>query len=117
MDKLLAADVNDVIRLCEANFYDFIIVGSGIGGGILAQTLIESSEQKRVLLIEQGGLVFSTHCLNTPCPHWNHNIFEGPSQDNDIVYRAVKETVNIVTSASYDYVGGPVYCIGGRANV
>ena len=117
MDKFLTADIRDVIRLCEANFYDFIVVGSGIGGGVLAQTLIQNSNGKRVLLIEQGGLTFSTHCLNTPRPHWNHNIREGPSQDNDIVYRAVKETINTVTSDSYEYVGGPVYCIGGRANV
>jgi choline dehydrogenase-like flavoprotein len=117
MDKFLAADIRDVIQLCGANFYDFIIVGSGIGGGVLARTLIENSNGKRVLLIEQGGLAFSTHCLNTPRPHWNHNIREGPSQDNDIVYRAVKETISTVTSDSYEYVGGPVHCIGGRANV
>ncbi len=76
-------------------------MGSGIGGGVLAQTLVENGRGKRVLLIEQGGLTFSTHCLNTPRPHWNRNIFEGPSQDNDIVYRTVKETIYTATSDSH----------------
>jgi choline dehydrogenase-like flavoprotein len=116
MDSFLAVDIRDVIRLCKASYYDFIVVGSGIGGGILAQTLVENGG-KRVLLVERGGLTFHTHCLNVPRPHWGHNIREGPSQDNDIVYQAVKENINTVTSDSFQYVGGPVHCIGGRANV
>ncbi|PGH23927.1 hypothetical protein AJ80_01989 [Polytolypa hystricis UAMH7299] len=68
-------------RLCKANIYDFIIVGS-------AQSLVENSDGKRA-----------------------------PSQANDIVYRAVRETINTVTSDSCEYVGGPVHCIGGRVNV
>ncbi|CAI4213970.1 unnamed protein product [Parascedosporium putredinis] len=43
MDKFLSASIKDVCRLCEYGFYDYIIVGSGMGGGILAQCLLEQS--------------------------------------------------------------------------
>lgn len=117
MDKFLSASIKDVCRLCEYGFYDYIIVGSGMGGGILAQCLLEQSSTAKVLLIERGGPVFSTHCLNAPRPHWSHNIPAGPSQDNDIVYHALKHPVNTVTQGSYPYVGGEFFCLGGRGNV
>jgi len=117
MEKFLKATIQDVCRLCESGFYDFIIVGTGMGGGVLAQSLLENGSSARVLLIERGGLLFSTHCLNTSRPHWSHNIPAGPSQDNDIVYQSLKEPVNTVTQGSYPYVGGEIYCLGGRGNV
>ncbi|KAL6811854.1 FAD/NAD(P)-binding domain-containing protein [Trichoderma camerunense] len=133
MNEFLAATAADVARFSANGFYDYIIVGSGIGGGVLARTLIEEGEKKkergekneegekkkkpRVLLIEQGGLMFSTHCLNASRPHWNQSISEGPFEDNNIVFNAVKETINTATSRSHEYVGGPVHCIGGRSNV
>ncbi|KAG9104255.1 hypothetical protein FRC07_009831, partial [Ceratobasidium sp. 392] len=53
--------------------YDIIIVGSGIGGGVLAHDLFDTNSMlgkraKRVLLLEKGGLVFHSHCLNTARP-------------------------------------------------
>ena len=116
MDKFLGANLNDVRHLCERGHYDYIIVGSGMAGGVLARTLV-SVYRKRVLVVERGGLLFTTHCLNTSRPHWNYHITEGSSQDNDLVFHAVKQPVQTVTADSYDYVGGPVHCLGGRSTV
>ena len=114
MDSVFLTDIDRVSDLSEQEHYDFIIVGSGLAGGVLARRLIEKN--KKVLLIEKGGLEFSTHCLNTSRPHWQVNSLEGPSQDNDVVYGAMKQKVQ--TAAGSDtYAGGPVYCLGGRSNM
>ena len=114
MDSVFITDIDRVSDLSNQEHYDFIIVGSGLAGGVLARRLIENN--KRVLLIEKGDLAFSTHCLNTSRPHWQVNSVEGPSQDNDVVYAAMKQKVQ--TAAGSDaYAGGPVYCLGGRSNV
>ena len=42
MEQILASDIELVSRVSATGIYDFIIVGSGIGGGILA-------EEKRTL--------------------------------------------------------------------
>ncbi|KAI1652705.1 FAD/NAD(P)-binding domain-containing protein [Daldinia decipiens] len=119
MNHFLSTSTNDVARLCEADFYDYIIVGSGMGGGVLARTLlsIKDKDCPRVLLIERGKPFFSTHVLNTPTPRWNPDIPDGPSSDNSFVYDAVKSPVSTVTSRSNPYAGGPVHCLGGRSNV
>ncbi|KAI2776439.1 FAD/NAD(P)-binding domain-containing protein [Daldinia loculata] len=119
MNHFLSTNTNDVARLCEADFYDYIIVGSGMGGGVLARTLlgIKDKDRPRVLLIERGKFFFSTHVLNTPTPRWNPNIPDGPSSDNSFVYDAVKSPVSTVTSRSNPYAGGPVHCLGGRSNL
>ena len=107
-------DIDRVCELSKQGHYDFTIVGSGLAGGILARKLVENN--KRVLLIEKGGLTFSTHSLNTSRPHWQIGSIQGPSQDNDVIYSAVKQKVQ--TAAGSDmYVGGPVYSLGGRSNV
>ena len=110
MDVLSSTDFEAV---CDTK-YDYIIVGSGLGGGLLARQLLEKG--KEVLLVEKGGLSFSTHCLNSARPHWQKGGSEGPSQDNDIVYRVVKQKVDTV-GGSAEYVGGPVYGFGGRSTV
>ena len=117
MDKFLSASIPDVRRLCEYDYYDYIIVGSGIGGGVLAQSLHSNDPKSKILIIERGGTVFSSHCLNGPRPHWSHNIPHGPSQDIDLVFHALKESVNTVTQSSHPYVGGQFYCLGGKGNV
>ena len=107
-------DIDRVSDLSKQEHYDFIIVGSGLAGGTLARKLID--KKKRVLLIEKGGLAFSTHCLNTSRPHWQVDSLEGPSQDNDVVYGAMKQKVQTAVGSD-TYAGGPVYCLGGRSNV
>ncbi|KAE8406038.1 hypothetical protein BDV37DRAFT_281280 [Aspergillus pseudonomiae] len=118
MDAYLTNDVELVAHLSKQNHYDYVVVGSGFGGGVLAQKLVEGKDGKapKVLVIEKGGLSFSTHCLNTARPSWQVGSVQGPSQDNDVVYNAVKQKVH--TAAGSDpFLGGPVYCLGGRSNV
>lgn len=44
--------------------YDVIVIGSGAGGGILADALADMGVQ--TLLLEAGGLVYPTHITNLP---------------------------------------------------
>ncbi|KAJ8115446.1 hypothetical protein ONZ43_g4662 [Nemania bipapillata] len=120
MDRFISTSLDDVARLCEAGFYDHIVIGSGIGGGILARTLAQGLEAKsrpHVLVIERGGLLLDTHCTNIATPRWNQASLEGPSMDNAMVYDAIKDPFFTVTAKSDAYVGGPVYGIGGRSIV
>ncbi|KAF4998986.1 hypothetical protein FGRMN_2785 [Fusarium graminum] len=113
MDHLLHLDTDVVCLLAKLNSYDYIIVGSGFGGGPLAEAL--ASKQKKVLLIERGGVIFSTHVLNTSRPYYNRGASNSP-EGNERVYDSVKAKVQL-TDRSDAYVGGPVYCIGGRSNL
>ena len=45
--------------------FDIVIVGSGIGGGVLADDLAERvGGQKRILVLEAGSFVYPTHVYN-----------------------------------------------------
>jgi hypothetical protein len=45
--------------------FDIVIVGSGIGGGILADDLAERvGQSRRILLLEAGSFVYPTHVYN-----------------------------------------------------
>ena len=45
--------------------FDIIVVGSGIGGGVLADALAErAGGTKRILLLEAGSFVYPTHVYN-----------------------------------------------------
>ena len=114
MENVFMNDIDRLSELCKQGHYDVIVIGSGLAGGTVTRRLLENN--KKVLLIEKGGVEFSTHCLNTSRPHWQINSLSGPSQDNDVVYQTVKQKVQ--TSAGSDpYAGGPVYCLGGRSTV
>jgi choline dehydrogenase-like flavoprotein len=113
MDHLLHLDTDVVCLLANFDAYDYIIVGSGFGGGPLAEAL--ASKQYKVLLIERGGVIFSTHVLNTSRPYYNRGSSNSP-EGNERVYDAVKAKVQL-TDRSDSYVGGPVYCVGGRTNL
>jgi hypothetical protein len=113
MDKFLAYDADYVRKLCEIGVYDYIIVGSGFGGGILAEELVK--KKKKVLLIERGGATFTTHLCNTARPDFARGHNDSP-EGNEVVYNTIKERVQ-TAEGSDPYVGGPVYCLGGRSNV
>lgn len=114
MHASLSADIELVSALSAQDRYDYIVVGSGMGGGVVTRKLVEGGQ--RVLLVEKGDLLFTTHCLNTSRPHWPNGSLQGPSQDNDVVYNTVKQKVQTATGSD-PYVGGPVYCLGGRSTV
>src|ERR671913_1897264 len=45
--------------------FDIIIIGSGIGGGVLADDLADRlSTQKRILVLEAGSFLYPTHVYN-----------------------------------------------------
>jgi hypothetical protein len=45
--------------------FDIIIVGSGMGGGVLADDLAErAGDRKRILVLEAGSFVYPTHVYN-----------------------------------------------------
>jgi choline dehydrogenase-like flavoprotein len=48
----------------ESIEYDVIVIGSGMGGGILADALSDAG--RRVLVLEAGSLLYSTHITNLP---------------------------------------------------
>ncbi|MDR6861155.1 hypothetical protein [Variovorax guangxiensis] len=50
--------------------FDIVIVGSGIGGGVLADDLADRlGRQKRILLLEAGSFIYPTHVYNV-CRFW-----------------------------------------------
>lgn len=54
--------------------FDIIIVGSGIGGGILADDLADRlGGSKRILVLEAGSFIYPTHVYNI-CRFSNANI-------------------------------------------
>lgn len=44
--------------------FDYIVIGSGIGGGILADELADRDNQSRILVVDAGSFVYPTHVYN-----------------------------------------------------
>lgn len=56
------------------NDFDIVIVGSGIGGGVLADDLADRvGTQKRILVLEAGSFIYPTHVYNL-CRFPNANL-------------------------------------------
>lgn len=113
MAKFLDTDPDVVRKISENGGYEYIIVGSGFGGGVLANQL--AGRGKRVLLVERGGLEFSTHVCNTARPSFARGKDNSP-EGNETIYNNLKSWVQPV-AGSEPYVGGPLYCLGGRSVV
>ncbi|KAG8775973.1 hypothetical protein FRC12_001167 [Ceratobasidium sp. 428] len=106
--------------------YDIIVVGTGIGGGVAAADLFATNSKlgdkaKSILVIEKGGLVFHTHCLNTARPE---GLGADRGQQNDSFFALFKEDFNIDLTGGKPagglipkntWKGGPMYCVGGRS--
>ncbi|KAI1269327.1 FAD/NAD(P)-binding domain-containing protein [Xylariaceae sp. FL1019] len=112
----------------ESNFgpvffpqYPFIVVGSGMGGGMLVRQLMSGASQlqPKVVLVEKGGITFPTHCLNTSRTHFDHRSQGGRGRDNEVMFD------NYLASNSTQYKvrrpkeescgGGSAFELGGRS--
>ena len=113
MDRFLSADPDVVRKISENGGYEYIIVGSGFGGGILADELADRG--KRVLLIERGNVQFTTHVVNTARPSFTRGKDDSP-EGNETIYNTLKGWVQLA-DGSEPYIGGPLYCLGGRSVV
>ena len=72
--------------------YDIIVIGTGIGGGIVAGDLFDTNAMlgdnaKSVLVIEKGGLTFHSHCLNAARPS---GLNQDRGQQNDTFFSNTK---------------------------
>lgn len=132
--------------------FDIVIIGSGVGGGILAADLLEKNKKLasntsyftpdsttpiytlprpskgpgrstepvhdkslRILVIERGGLLFNSHCLNSARPTGLGKY----GQANDFFFHQFKSEfkTDTATTQSKEWVGGPVFTLGGRSTV
>ncbi|KLO14876.1 FAD/NAD(P)-binding domain-containing protein [Schizopora paradoxa] len=103
-------------EVASAESYDIIIIGTGIGGGVVAGDLFDSNSRmgknaKSVLVIERGGLSFHSHCLNASRPA---GFGEDRGQQNDTFFAMFKDDYTFPGPNS-DWKGGPMYCLGGRS--
>lgn len=99
-----------------------IIVGSGIGGGVLAADIFQTNSMigdaaQSVLLIEKGDVIFHSHCLNASRPG---GADKDRAQQNDTFFAMFKDDYDVDTSGGGDeppstWKGGPMYCLGGRS--
>ena len=84
------------------NDFDIIIVGSGIGGGVLADDLGERFRtQKRILVLEAGSFIYPTHVYNicrfsnaSVAKHFGCDTFWQPSNSNSQNFIGEKPQLN-----------------------
>lgn len=98
--------------------YDIIIVGTGIGGGVLANDLFETNSRlgknaKHILVIEKGGLVFHSHCLNAARPS---GLGADRGQQNDTFFAKFKRNYHLSQGTdARDVKAGEMFSLGGRS--
>jgi len=95
-------------NLDQNRLFDVIIVGSGIGGGILADQL--SDLGLNVLVLEAGSYIFPTHVANLPRQH------QVGKFDKHIwgLYNNFK-IKNYENAANSQFGGGQAFNLGGRS--
>jgi choline dehydrogenase-like flavoprotein len=93
-------------EITPGRVFDVAILGSGIGGGVLAHNLAWKGLD--ILLLEAGDLLFPVHLSSLPRKH-NFGEFGNIWDVYDTCYR----TKNAAGSESYQ--GGQALCLGGRS--
>lgn len=95
-------------NLNESQLHDVIVIGSGIGGGILADQLSDLGLE--VLVLEAGSYLFPTHIANLPRQHQ-------VGQFDKHVWGLWDEfqIQNYVNAFGSGYQGGQGFNLGGRS--
>ncbi|MEY4551403.1 MAG: hypothetical protein RL685_7598 [Pseudomonadota bacterium] len=90
--------------------FDVIVIGSGMGGGTVADQLADSG--LNTLIIEAGGLTFPTHIGNLPRPQ------AAPGSFSKHIW-ALWERFKVINydkdGDKKDYIGGQAFNLGGRS--
>lgn len=98
-----------VPNLDENKLYDVIVVGSGIGGGILADQLSDFGLD--VLVLEAGSYLFPTHVGNLPRQH----VLQAQVDKNIWHLWDEFKITNYVNAPGSKYGGGQGFNLGGRS--
>jgi choline dehydrogenase-like flavoprotein len=92
----------------EEKVYDVIVIGSGVGGGIVADELADRGAQ--VLLLEAGSALFTTHTGNLP-----RQTRLGKFDKHLWALFDEYRVENYVNADGSDYRGGQAFNLGGRS--
>lgn len=95
--------------LDEDHLYDVVVVGSGVGGGVLADQLSDSGLD--VLVLEVGSYLFPTHVANLPRQH----AFGAFVDKNVWSLWDDFRVVNYEKAPGSQYDGGQGFNLGGRS--
>jgi choline dehydrogenase-like flavoprotein len=96
-------------NLDENKQYDVIVIGSGIGGGVLADQL--SDYGLDVLVLEAGSYLFPTHVGNLPRQH----LLQAQVDKNIWHLWDEFKVTNYVNAPNSQYGGGQGFNLGGRS--
>ncbi|MFO0555752.1 MAG: GMC oxidoreductase [Polyangiaceae bacterium] len=95
-------------NLDEAHLYDVLVIGSGVGGGVVADQLADLGAD--VLVLEAGSALFVTHTANLPRQHqlgrFDKHLWA--LFDEFRIY-------NYVNAPGSEYQGAQAFNLGGRS--